>query len=117
MSTRFACEICGSILQVSSMEGLAGQLRYPLRALFADAAVTLHGAGAVTEGPWLNAGARPSHSRPDRKSPSAGSHSGACTSDVSCDHPMRRRLLSECKCASHLMMLLPEARFAVLPYN
>jgi len=39
------------------MEGLASQLRYPLRALFADAAVTLHGTGAVTSGPWLNAGA------------------------------------------------------------
>lgn len=44
--------------QVTLMEGLAGQLRYPLRALFADAAVTLHGTGAVTDGPWLNAGAR-----------------------------------------------------------
>ena len=34
---------CAHKQQVTSMEGLAEQLRYPLRALFADASVTLHG--------------------------------------------------------------------------
>ena len=52
------------------MEGLAARLRYPLRALFADAAVTLHGTGAVISGPWLNAGALILHND-DRARPHA----------------------------------------------
>ncbi len=42
--------------QVTSVEGLPGELRYPLRGLFTDAEVTLRGTGAVAAGPWLNAG-------------------------------------------------------------
>ena len=44
-------------LQIASVEGLPGELRYPLRGLFTDAEVTLRGFGAVTAGPWLHAGA------------------------------------------------------------
>jgi len=64
------------------MEGLAGQLRYPLRALFDDAAVTLHGTGAVTSGPWLNAGPQLlTHDSPRVTRMRSCTHVGACSRD------------------------------------